>query len=105
MNGEMLLQNVFNLFIIAIILEASIMAIFTTSILRSLGSSMPVATVRDVLILFLAFVLCYKVSMLTLFRGTGIKLPYLLDTVISALVLARMTNLVREFLGRLKHVE
>jgi len=105
MNGEMLLQNVFNLFIIAIILEASIMAVFTTSILRSLGSSMPVATVRDVLILFLAFVLCYKVSMLTLFRGTGIKLPYLLDTVISALVLARMTNLVREFLGRLKHVE
>ena len=102
MNGEILFQNVFTLFIIAIILESSIMALFTTSILKSMSSNISVATVRDVLIIVLAFVLCYKVQMFTLFRGTGIKLPYLLDTVVSALVLARMTNLIREFLGRMK---
>ena len=102
MNGETLLQNVFNLFIMAIILEASVMAIFSLSTLKNLSSSRAFETTRDVIILILAFILCYKVSILTIFRGTGIKLPYILDTVISALVLTRMTNIIKSFLLKLK---
>lgn len=102
MHGEVLLQNVFYLFIIAIILEASVMAIFSMSVMKKLNDKTPVEAARDALILILAFVLCYKVSILTIFKGTGIKLPYLLDTVISGLVLARMTFFIREFLSKFK---
>jgi hypothetical protein len=103
MNGEVLLQNVFYLFIIAIILEASVMAIFSMAIMKKLSDRTPVEAARDALIILLAFILCYKVKLLTIFRGTGIKLPYLLDTVISGLVLARMTYFIREFLSKFRH--
>ncbi len=103
MNGEMMLQNVFYLFIIAIILEASVMAVFSMSVMKKLSDRTPVEAARDALILILAFVLCYKVKLLTIFRGTGIKLPYLLDTLISGLVLARMTYFIREYLSKFKH--
>jgi hypothetical protein len=102
MNGEILIQNVFNLFIIAIILEASIMAVFSITALQDVEESTPVAAARDGLIIILAFVLCYKVNILTIFKGTGIKLPYILDTIISALVLTRMTNLIRDFFKKIK---
>jgi len=102
MKGEILIQNIFNLFIIAIILEASIMAIFSMSALREISESRPVEMARDALILILSFVLCYKVSILTVFGGTGIKLHYLLDTAISALVLMRMTNFIRDFFERIR---
>ncbi len=102
MNGEILVQNVFNLFVIAIIIEAAVMAVFQISAMRDLESTKPFQTARDALILILAAVLCYKVQILTLFRGTGIKLPYILDTVISALVLTRMTYFIRDFFSRIK---
>lgn len=105
MNGEILIQNVFSLFIIAIILEASVMAIFSMSTLKNISSSKAVEAARDIIILLLAFVLCYKVNILTIFRGTGIKLPHILDTIISALVLTRMTNIIKSFLLRLKQSE
>ena len=102
MNGEMLIQNVFNLFIVAIILEASVMAVFSMTVLKGASSKKPVQIARDTLILILAFVLCYKVRMLTLFKGTGIKLPVYLDMAISALVLTRMANFIREFFSRIR---
>jgi hypothetical protein len=105
MNGEVLLQNVFNLFIVAIILEASIMAIFSLSAMKRLESTQPLQMARDTLVLILAAVLCYKVEILTLFKGTGIKLPFVLDTIISALVLTRMTNLISSFLSRIREAD
>jgi len=103
MNGEILVQNVFNLFVIGIIIEAAVMSIFTLTPLKSMEDTTPVASARDALILILAFILCYKVNILTLFKGTGIKLPYLLDTIISALVLSRMTMLIKDFFSKLKY--
>jgi len=102
MNGEILVQNVFNLFIFALIIEAAIMAIFSMSALKEMSSSMQFQTARDSLILILAFVLAYMIPILTLFKGTGIKLPYILDTVVSALVLTRMTYFIRDFFSRIK---
>ena len=105
MKGEILLQNLFYLFIIAIIVEASVMAIFSISIFKQIANTTSVDAIRDFLILLLAFVLCYKVKVLTIFKGTGIKLPYILDTVISGLVLTRMAFFIKEFLSRLKFKE
>ncbi len=102
MKGEILIQNVFNLFVVAIILEASIMAIFSMTALKDITNSKPVEAARDALILILAGVLCYKVKLLTVFGGTGINLPFILDTVISALVLTRMTNFIKDFFQKIK---
>ena len=102
MKGEILLQNIVNLFIIAIILEAAIMAIFSMEALKDVGVSRAIDTTRDVIIVLVSLFICYKVGALRIFKGTEIKLPFVLDTVISALVLARMTNFVRTITARFK---
>jgi len=103
MKGEILLQNVFYLFIIAIILEASVMAIFSISAVKKFSNKTSIETVRDLLIMAFSFIICYKEKIFTLFHESGIKLPFLLDIIISSLVLARMTFFIREFLAKLKH--
>ncbi len=102
MNADILFQNIFTLFLIAIILEAAIMGVFSIASLKQINNAVAVDAARDALIIILAFILCYKVEMLTVFRGTGIKLPNMLDTIISALVLTRITNIVRAFLSKMR---
>ncbi len=102
MNADILFQNIFTLFMIAIILEAAIMGVFSIASLKQINNAAAVDAARDALIIILAFILCYKVEILTVFRGTGIKLPNMLDTIISALVLTRITNIVRGFLSKLR---
>ncbi|HMB19568.1 MAG TPA: hypothetical protein VKQ10_00745 [Spirochaetota bacterium] len=102
MNGDVLIQNIINLFVIAIILEAAVMAVFSMSALRDASSSRPIEATRDAIIIVIAFFLCYKVNALQIFRGTGLRFPDILDVVISALVLTRMTNFVRGFMSRFR---
>lgn len=102
MKFEVLIQNVFILFVIAIILESCIMAIYSLTALKDISESRPAQVSRDALVIILALVLCYKVQLLSLFSGTGIKLHHYLDTVISALVLVRLTNLIGDFFNRLR---
>jgi hypothetical protein len=102
MNGDMLIRNIINIFVIAIILEASIMAIFSMSVIRGLDTSRPVEASRDAIILIIAFFMCYKVEALRVFIGTGLKFPTILDIIISALVLTRMTNFIRQMMSRFK---
>lgn len=102
MNGDALLQNVVNIFIISIILEAAVMAIFSVSALKGLESSKPIESTRDILIILVSFFLCYKVDQLRVFPRTGLNIPKIIDIVISTLVLARMTLLIRSLMARLK---
>jgi len=101
MKLEMLIQNIFTLFIVAIIIEASIMAIFSLSALREANDTKPVETAQDVLILVIAAVLCLKVEIFSVFINTGVKLPHLLDIAISTLVLSRMTKIIKDFFARI----
>lgn len=102
MNLEAIITNLITLFVIAIIMDAAVMAVFSMSSLRDIGRKRPIEATRDGLILILSFFLCYKVEALSIFRGTGIKLPHLLDVVISALVLTRLTGFVWNFMSRFK---
>lgn len=102
MNGEALLQNLVNIFIISIILEASIMAIFSVSALKNLESNRAVESTRDILIIIVSFFLCYKVDQLRVFLRTGLAVPKIIDIAISTLVLARMTLFIRALMARLK---
>lgn len=102
MKGEILLQNVINLFIIAVILESAIMAIFSMSELKNRKGSRPVEATRDAIIIVISLLICYKVDMLLLFKGTGIVLPLPVNVVLSGLVLSRMVAFVSRFASRFK---
>jgi hypothetical protein len=102
MKFEMLIQNVFILLVIALILESCVMAIFSMTALKDTSESRPVQVARDLIVILLALVLCFKVDLLSLFAGTGIHLHKYLDTAISALVLVRLTNLISDFFNKLR---
>jgi hypothetical protein len=102
MNIDVLLQNIVSLFVIAVIIEAAVMAVFSMSSLREIGSKRPVEATRDGLILILSFFICYKIETFSVFKGTGIAIPRLMDVIISALVLMRLTNFVWHFMSRFR---
>ena len=102
MKFEILIQNVFILFVISIIMESCVMAIFSLTALKDISETRPVQVARDTIIVLLAVVLCYKVELLSLFSGTGIHLHKYLDTAISALMLVRLTNLVGDFFNKMR---
>ncbi len=102
MKVDLLIQNLFNLFVLAIIIEAAASAIFSMTALKDLRETRPVAMARDVIVLIVAVFLCYKVKLLTIFGGSGIKLPYLLDTAISALVLTSLANFIRNLVSKMR---
>ncbi len=102
MKFEILIQNVFILFVIAIIIESCAMAIFSLTALKDISENRTVQVTRDTFVVILALLLCYKVELLSLFSGTGIKLHKYIDTAISALMLVGLTNVVNGFFSKLK---
>lgn len=102
MKFEILVQNVFILFVIAIIIESCAMAIFSLTALKDTAESRPVLVARDTFVVILALVLCYKVELLSLFSGTGIHVHKYIDTAISALMLVGLTNVVNGFFAKLR---
>lgn len=102
MKFEILVQNVFILFVIAIIIESCAMAIFSLTALKDTAESRPVLVARDTFVVILALVLCYKVELLSLFSGTGIHVHKYIDTAISALMLVGLTNVVNGFFVKLR---
>ena len=102
MKFEILIQNVFILFVIAIIIESCAMAIFSLTALKDISENRTVQVTRDTFFVLLALLLCYKVELLSLFAGTGIKLHKYIDTAISALMLVGLTNVVNGFFSKMR---
>lgn len=101
MNTEILIQNAFNIFIISIILEFCVMAIFSINLLRNFSDSTVGKSIRDFIIIAFAFLICFKVPIFRLFRKV-LELPYPLDPIISGLVMARMSMLIRAIIDKIK---
>jgi len=108
MKGDILFQNIFTLFLIAIILEASISAFFSISLLENFRESAVGKSIREIIIILLAFFICWKVKKLTLFDGTGItigtdlKIHELFDSLIAALVISRIAFFIRDLIEKIK---
>ena len=102
MKGEVLLMNIVYLFIISVVLNAAIMGVFQFSTLKRMSSMRSVEATRDLIVLLLSLYICYNVNKLRVFTGTGINIPFILDVIISALVLSTMINFVKQFLAKLK---
>jgi hypothetical protein len=105
MNGDILIQNLINIFIISIILEAAVMAIFSMSALKGMNTNRAIESTRDAIIILVSFFLCFKVPSLRVFIRTGLEIPSILDIVISGLVLTRMTMFIRTMMARFKGEE
>ncbi len=103
MKIDLLVQNLFNLFVLAIIVEIAISAVFSISALKDMKENSAVSTLRDIVVLILAFFICFKVRKLSIFFATGIKIPYMLDTAISALILTGLANVIKNFFQRIKN--
>jgi hypothetical protein len=106
MRLDVLIQNVFYLFVFAVVLEVAIMAVFSMTLLRDVSENRSVKIARDVIVIVLSWMICYKSNLFNLFYGTGITLVgarwYRLDVIISALVLAGFTNIVAHLFDRLR---
>jgi DNA integrity scanning protein DisA with diadenylate cyclase activity len=106
MRLDVLIQNMFYLFVLAIVLEVAIMAVFSMTLLRDVSENRSVKIARDVIVIILAWMICYKSNLFNIFTGTGINLVgarwYRLDVIISALVLAGFTNIVGYLIDRLR---
>ena len=102
MKIDILIQNLFNLLIFALLIEIAFMGIFSMSLTKNYANLRPIIIARDVIILVLAVFLCYNYSQFNVLRKTGISLNKILNTVISALVLFGMTNLVKNFFSNVR---
>ena len=108
MKGDILFQNIFTLFLISLILEFSISAFFSISLMENFRESTVGKSVREVIIILLAFFICWKVKKLTLFGGTGItigtnlKVHELFDSLIAALVISRIAFFIRDLANKIK---
>jgi len=106
MKIDILIQNIFYIFIFSIVLEVAIMAVFSMTALRDVADNRPVKIARDVVVIILAWLICYKSNLLNIFNNTGIGLIgerwYRLDVIISALVMAGFTNVVSIFFERMR---
>ncbi|OHD64222.1 MAG: hypothetical protein A2176_01160 [Spirochaetes bacterium RBG_13_51_14] len=106
MKLDVLIQNVFYLFIFAIVLQVAVMAVFSMTALRDISENRPVKIARDLIVIVIAWLICYKSNLLNLFRDTGITLVgerwYRLDVIISALVMAGFTNVASQIFERMR---
>ncbi|HOD16193.1 MAG TPA: hypothetical protein PLL11_16690 [Spirochaetota bacterium] len=106
MKLDVLIQNLFYLFIFAIVLEVAIMAVFSMTALKDISDNRPVKITRDFIVIILAWLICYKSNLLNLFKDTGITLIgerwFRLDVIISALVMAGFTNIVSGIFEKMK---
>jgi hypothetical protein len=106
MKLDVLIQNLFYLFIFAIVLEVAIMAVFSMTALKDISENRPIKIARDFVVITLAWLICYKSNLLNLFKDTGITLIgerwYRLDVIISALVMAGFTNIVSSIFEKMK---
>ena len=102
MNTELLFQHVFNLFILSIIIQFSVNAITSIPMIMDFTENTIGKTVRDVIIIGFAIFICYKVPAFLLFKKV-ITLPNHVDPIISGLVLAGITFLIRNIIDKIRN--
>lgn len=103
MKTDILINNMVQMFFVAIVLEAGISAIFNLTAVQSINrGKVFVDTTREVFTFLGAFFLCYFVKKFRIFSGTGLKMNDMLDLVVTTLVLAKFSGLIGDLFRRLK---
>ncbi len=100
MNGAVLLQNMILLFILGIVFEAAVSAVFSITAIKSASRKIIVRSSREALLYITVFVVCFFLSDARIFKNSGINVPFVLDYVLSSLVTARFSMLAGDLFSR-----
>jgi hypothetical protein len=101
MSGYQLVGNTINLLIMGIIIESVVSAVFSITAVKMVNRSLVVKTSREAITYGLCFLLLFFVKNLRLFANTGIAVPELIDYIITSLVTARFTMVVKQLFDRI----
>ena len=89
-------SNLLFLLIVAIFMELAISAILSIKMIDNFLNTSKRKSIKNVLVLIVAFGVCAKVNELRFLHGTRIHLPEVIHYILSSLVLARLSNLVHD---------
>jgi hypothetical protein len=95
-------DNLMLFLVIGIFIELAVSAIFSVRIIDDLLNTTLLRSVKNALVLITAFGVCAKIDQLRFLHGTKIAIPELIHYILSSLVLARMANLVHDFINYLR---
>ncbi len=102
MKGDILFNNLFNIFIVSLIVEAAVMAVFSLAAFKYASNKKPIEISRDFFVLIVSVFICFNVSAISLFNKTGLNVPHPFDLAITSLVMVRLANLVRDFFASIR---
>ena len=102
MSGSQILENFFLFAVMALVLEASVSALFSIKVIDELLKNSLTKAIKNVLVLMLAFFLVIKIPQLKVLASTKIKLDNIIHITLSALVLTRLANVFHDWFQYLK---
>ena len=102
MKGEIIVSNLFNILIMAIVLETCISAFFSVTALKEQERKMVIKTMREALTYLVAFLICFSIPQLRTFAKSGLKLGAKVDLVITTLLLGRLCGFIKELVYKIK---
>lgn len=100
--ASQLADNLFYFLMMGLILEVSISAVFSIRALDELMQNTLTKSVKTVLILLISFGIIWRMPELRIFNGGKVEIPDALHMVLSALVLARLSNLFHDLFRYLR---
>ena len=102
MKSDIIISNIFSLFVIAIIVETAVSALFSITAVKEHERKTLMKSMREAITFLTAFLFCFVVPEIRIFRESGIPITGMADTIISALLIARMSDIVRGLISKLK---
>lgn len=101
MNGMVILQNMILLFILGIVFESAISAIFSITAIKSARGKVIVRSSKEALLYLTVFVVCFFLPDARILKNSGINVPMILDYILSSLVTARFSMLAGDIFSRM----
>ena len=95
-------DNLMLFLVVGVFIELAVSAIFSLRIIDDLLNTTLLRSVKNALVLIASFGVCAKIDLLRFLYGTKIAIPDMIHCILSSLVLARMANLVHDFINYLK---
>jgi hypothetical protein len=102
MKSSILLANFANIFLMAVVVEIALAAVFSITAVKDYENKTPVKITKEVVTFLVCFFVCWFFPVLRLFLGTDLGIKPVPDIVITSLVLTRLTGVIRDIFVRLR---
>lgn len=102
MKSEIIISNIFSLLVSALVIETAVSALFSITAVKDHERKVLIRTMREALTFLAAFFFCFFVPEVRIFAGSGIKITGMADLVVTALLIARVSGIIKDFTAKLK---